>query len=798
MFPNRARWAAVTLACVCGAKAVAQQYGFRHYGAAEGLQNLAVLSLAQDGAGYIWAGSEGGLYRYDGTRFHLMGAAEGLPCATEVHTLHVAPDGSLWANTCARLFRFDGKRFAAIGGLNGMLSGTEAMANTADGRVMVGTPLGLYQVLPDHRHGWLPARPYPLGSALAGQPVRGVFRRGSELWFGCGRRLCVEAGGKISLWGPRQGLPEDNWDAIQAGADGSVWVRSPGKLYSKPPRAARFVQVKADLASSMFWGALTILRDGSVMAPTDQGVAVRREGAWQAIGPRQGLPSEIATAVLEDSQGSVWIGMIGGVARWLGYGEWEAWTKAQGLPSSLIWAIRRDHKGALWVGTSLGIARMDGRKPIKTWTRATGLPGENVRWLGETPDHAMWAILKPGGLVRIDPVTDKIRPFGPASGLACATLHRGLVDHLARLWVATGCGVFRSERPSESGHFSRIEQPASLLKSAWAIAEDRGGTVWITNPDGLWRLQEGHWRQYRKSDGLLTDDPNIAIVASDGALWLRHRFDAGIDRVEFPDGRIVRAAAIVPADARSVEVTDFHGFDTSGRFWRGSANGVAVLDRGVWNYATTADGLIWNDCDGEAFWADSDGSVWIGTSGGLAHYRPRGRGLAEPVIANPIITGLTIAEPPRLVRAEFSSLNFKSEQLVRFEYRADGGSWIETGERAISIAGLSAGRHRLEIRSRVRDGPLSPQPALVEFRLQPFLVGNVVATRCCRIASRRSGLGHSFLETSAPPAQKSRFGTRGPQANGGTGDGTRQSAGGEKEGRRSQPGKKRFPGANEP
>ena len=75
--------------------AVAQQFSFRHYGAADGLYNLTILSLAQDGAGYIWAGSEGGPYRYDGTRFRLMAAAEGLPCATEVHALHVAADGAL-------------------------------------------------------------------------------------------------------------------------------------------------------------------------------------------------------------------------------------------------------------------------------------------------------------------------------------------------------------------------------------------------------------------------------------------------------------------------------------------------------------------------------------------------------------------------------------------------------------------------------------------------------------------------------------------------------------------------------
>jgi len=48
---------------------LAQQYSFRNYGTAEGLENLAILSLAQDGEGFLWAGSEGGLYRYDGTSF---------------------------------------------------------------------------------------------------------------------------------------------------------------------------------------------------------------------------------------------------------------------------------------------------------------------------------------------------------------------------------------------------------------------------------------------------------------------------------------------------------------------------------------------------------------------------------------------------------------------------------------------------------------------------------------------------------------------------------------------------------
>ncbi len=443
--------------------AVAQQFSFRHYGAADGLQNLTILSLAQDGAGYIWAGSEGGLYRYDGTRFRLMAAAEGLPCATEVHALHVAADGALWANTCSQVFRFDGRRFHPIAGLGGMLSGTQGIADGAHGHLVVATPSGLFEVAPKGDGGFS-ARPYPLRPELAGVPMRGIARNGSQLWFGCGRRLCVEDGGRVSVFGPAEGLPDDAWDAIGITPDGSVWTRSPGRLYRRPPGVRRFVQEKPDIASSIFSGTLMTGRDGSVMVPTDKGLAIRREGNWSVIDERRGLRTAMTSAVMEDREGSLWIALIGaGVARWLGYGEWEAWTKAQGLPSDVIWSIRRDRKGALWVGTSLGLARLDGRGPPRTWTRKDGLGGDNVRWLGETSDGAIWAVVKPGGVARIDPATGKIRLFGQADGLSAGL--RTAVS--STTW--TGCG---SPQPAASfattGRLLPVASAASINRRRWA------------------------------------------------------------------------------------------------------------------------------------------------------------------------------------------------------------------------------------------------------------------------------------------------------------------------------------------
>src|SRR5579864_7502100 len=379
----------VTLMLTFSVAAIAQQYSFRHYSAIEGLQNMVVLSLAQDRAGYIWVGTEGGLYRYDGTRFHLIDLAEGLPCETEIHTLYVASDGALWTNACNQIFRFDGQIFHPLPGLGGPLAGAQRIAEDADGHVVVSTTTGLEEVLPASG-GSFGLRQYRLTGALEGKPTHGILRHGSQLWFGCDLRLCVEEGGLVSIFGPENGLPEDSWDGIAIARDGTVWVRSPSRLYRKPPGQARMIQEKPDIGSSVFWGAITITKDGSVMVPTDQGLAIRNNGGWTVLDRKRGLRSALATSVMEDRSGSLWIGLVGsGIARWLGREEWESWTVEQGLPSDLIWSIRRDRKGALWVGTSLGLARLDGRSAPTTWTKEQGLGG-NARWLGETSDGSLW------------------------------------------------------------------------------------------------------------------------------------------------------------------------------------------------------------------------------------------------------------------------------------------------------------------------------------------------------------------------------------------------------------------------
>src|SRR5215467_2451271 len=94
--------------------ASAQRYNFKFYGEEEGLQNLAVQVILQDKAGFLWVGTQNGLYRYDGSSFTAFGRAEGLP-GTRIESLHESHDGTLWVGTRVGLARRRGERFETVG-----------------------------------------------------------------------------------------------------------------------------------------------------------------------------------------------------------------------------------------------------------------------------------------------------------------------------------------------------------------------------------------------------------------------------------------------------------------------------------------------------------------------------------------------------------------------------------------------------------------------------------------------------------------------------------------------------------
>ena len=65
------------LASILGSSAgFCEQMNLREFGQPDGLGNLALNALQQDAQGFLWAGTDNGLYRHDGQRIERVATQE--------------------------------------------------------------------------------------------------------------------------------------------------------------------------------------------------------------------------------------------------------------------------------------------------------------------------------------------------------------------------------------------------------------------------------------------------------------------------------------------------------------------------------------------------------------------------------------------------------------------------------------------------------------------------------------------------------------------------------------------------
>ena len=713
------------------ASATAEHYRFRHYGPEEGLAT-AVSQLLQDRTGFLWVGSSDGLFRYDGSRFQRFGAEDGLPSAS-VRCLLETPDRTLWVLTGRGVARRRHDAFEIVdAGVGPEATDLHAMAAATDGTLYLGDDRGLLIAAPgggaDPRFSRVPGFPR--------EAVNGIYvENNGAVWFGSGRRLCLWEHGRLRLFDENDGLPRERWNAMLRDGRGDLWVRGPQHMSVLPAGAARFEPRDDGLPqSSNAVPSLALDHQGILMVSTDQGLARWIGGHWELIGAAQGLESDTVTALLEDREGSIWIGLWGaGLARWPGNREWMNWTAADGLSNNLVWAVRPDASGALWVGTDRGLVRFDSAMSPRTWLHKNGLGGDKVKALAIGSDGAVWAGCLPGGVSRIDPRTGGVRTFGTAAGLADDRVIAMYFDREGRLWVSTGEGLFRSASAGPNLRFERQVPPGHPERTMFfRFMGDREGRIWIGSTAGLFRWEAGNWSRFSTADGLRGNAVTHIAQAEDGSVWISYREPVGISRLAFSrDGIGIRHFS--KKDGLPSDYVLFLGRDSRGQMWVGTDYGVAVQAANQWIVYTHEDGLVWDDCAANAFWAEPDGTVWIGTMKGLSRFRPARRPAPLPAPQSAITSvhfGDHTASPSvptevsfrdRDFQVAFSGLTFLSEKNVRFRYRLAGldSDWIETAQREARYANLPAGAYTFQVEARVAGSPWSPAPAALDFRVVP-------------------------------------------------------------------------------
>jgi diguanylate cyclase (GGDEF)-like protein len=706
-------------------------YVFQKVGENFGLSFLTPSCILQDQEGFIWIGTPDGLLRFDGNHVLRFGIEQGLP-STNVNQIVLAPTGRIWIVTSRGISYLEGGTLhqLPLAKIYNFFRQPSALALDHWGKVYLATEGGLLRVDPDRPNDF---RLWSVPDGLPSIEAESVsVTSEGRVWFSSGHRVgWLDSQDHVHMFPVQSGLAHEPVRSILQDSEKILWVRTSSHLYRLNPGSTHFVTELPDLPPANDYGSPTLDRSGNLMIPTVAGLYRRISGQWEVIDQSRGMAVNATFAITEDREGAYWIGLGGaGIQRWIGRKTWSSWTQTEGLPDNVVWSELRDKRKRLWLGTNSGVAMWDPQADHwRIWKSKDGLNGSLARDLTLAPDGAVWVLCHPGGLTRFDPdtlVPEKISTPEPNP----TGVH---VGPDGRIWIANAFYV-KATRPSQRPfQFVDVPLPPEIHEGIGRFASSPDGVLWAIGRSGISRFDGKHWLHFTTADGLLQDDVVEAAPVSRDEVWF-HYFDAlGLSCLRLVDGK-PRVTHYGMADGLPSLDVYMLGADHDGNIWAGGASGLTeFLHNGHTLRFTQADGLIWNDLSERGFFAEEDGSLLFGTSGGLARYSPISADERVEPQPRVVITSAQLGSRDRLgernpgaprsdntFRVDFAALTYRDPESVRCYYRLAGleSEPNETSDREARYPALPPGDYTFTVSCRSARGTLS-LPAQFSFTVIP-------------------------------------------------------------------------------
>jgi signal transduction histidine kinase/ligand-binding sensor domain-containing protein len=256
------------------------------------------------------------------------------------------------------------------------------------------------------------------------------------------------------------------------------------------------------------------------------------------------LSGSVIEGITEDSANYLWITSTRGLDRYDKYSDRiNRMVNTVGL--SPFWDMLDDGQGNIWLATwASGLLRFDKRSG-KILQDVTYEPTDTARrWemreLLMDSDGIIWIYADGPRFWRYDPGSGS---YEEISDVPC-TLGNLLQDQSGRIWVTSACGLYLFDKETKlfERQLNQPENPDRLKDDkVCSILEGKDGNLWITTFDGVYKYSPGlkllyHWPyqnpyppslSYWYYHGLIYEDNDetIWIFNPDGMFKLRRRHE---------------------------------------------------------------------------------------------------------------------------------------------------------------------------------------------------------------------------------------------------------------------------------
>lgn len=655
------------------------------------------------GENELWFGTDNGISRFNGQWESFEARSSGI--VGDVNALaRDASTGTILAGTSeGNLLRWDGQKWLQ----EAQAPSAVTALHVGDGRVWVGTEGGLFL--------WTGASLVAVNE-LGAMRVQAFGSQGNVLWVGTDQGLWTYQRDKWTAIGPDDGLPGRSVTALWTDPEGPVWVAADSKIAWRNPTTGVWTQVSTEVITlngpspiialvgdgfGDIWGAAYgsgpfRIRDGVLVAFSGEG--------------ENGLTTPFVQALAVDQDGLIWFGTATGVFRFDG----RMWLKELGdnvaYPGiNIINDILPGISSRIWIATGGAGIRMKpaGMSPLpeRIYTDSDGgLPTNFVTSLVLDVTGTPWA----GtfiGVVRYNEDKDVWEEAIPPESLPSELVSSLLADSQG-VWIGTDKGLAYYDLQQNA----LVSEPFVGEVNIQAMALDSLNRLWVGTGNGLFmRKQDGDWVAFHATEdeqGGLLGDSIVALAAdpnTSGAMWVAVQ-DEGINYWDGEQWLDYTDVIDVPSKILYRLYTD----PVDGSLWIGSEGGVTHYD------GRTAETLnVPGALPSASIFAiarDHDGNYWFGGRDGLTFHRPEH---TPPWVrierVNNELLDLFLLEP-RVQADQDLLIDYAAGDLythmdgLRVLYRISGperlDAWQVAKEQPIRLSGFQEGVYLIELQAR--------------------------------------------------------------------------------------------------
>jgi PAS domain S-box-containing protein len=503
-----------------------------NYSVREGMPNGVIWSFAQDREGTIWAATNNGLLRLEGSRWKDVGKTWNFP-GKSAYTVFLDGQGTFWASTGDTLvfLPMGAKRFQPTGIRSGPVT---KIAQAANGKLWMAETSRSVRPIP------LSDKQQPPEETEVKVGSEGIlFDSDGALWItslGDGLRRSPapellkgqikEMGTEVESFTARDGLSDDVVRAILQDREGNIWVGTNSGL----DRFRKTNLVPVAFPFKLHPSVWVAGNDGDIWVEVTRSM-VRIHG--QSTDRSLPFPSDGAPFAYRDPSGAIWWFGYRGIYRY-NAGSYTTIALPPSLPKPYVvqrMQATEDGSGVLWLSTGKeGLFyrkkevwhRLETSSEFATSTPMTALTDWMGRaWFGY--DEGAIILVKDESIQRVFPAADS--PVGRVTAIEGRGRH---------VWVGGGLGLaffdgnnFRLIAPLDAETFGPVS----------GVEEAPNGSVWLAERRGIIEIEAGEiqkalsvpsyrvkYRIFDSFDGLPgtfagTTSDSSAIQGTDGRLW---------------------------------------------------------------------------------------------------------------------------------------------------------------------------------------------------------------------------------------------------------------------------------------